>query len=51
MKTLKSEIKKAINNNTKYKVIKVWKPEFEENLAGEIIMRIEIDVSKKLTSK
>ena len=44
---LKSELKKAITANTKYVAVKVWKPEVDENFAGEMTMRIEITVRKK----
>lgn len=43
---LKSEIRKAITNNSRYVAIKVWKPEYDENFAGEGILRIEVTVRK-----
>lgn len=47
MNKLKSDIRKAINTNTKYTTIKVWRPEIHENMAGEIWMTIEIEVRKR----
>jgi hypothetical protein len=45
--SLKREIKKAINQNTRYTAIKVWKPEYEENMAGEGTLIFEVSVKKK----
>lgn len=48
MATLKSEIKKAItNNSTKYIATKVWKIKVSENLAEECTMWIEVSVKKR----
>jgi hypothetical protein len=44
---LKSEIRKAITKNSRYVAIKVWKPEYDENFAGEGTLRIEATVRKK----
>ena len=49
--TFKSELKKVITANTKYVAVKTWKPEIDENFAGEITMRIEITVRKKKPHK
>ena len=47
MNKLKSDIRKAITANTKYRAIKVWKPEIDENMAGQTWMSIVILVKKK----
>ena len=43
----KSEIRKAITNNSPFVAIKVWKPEYTENFAGEGSLTIEVNVRKK----
>ncbi len=43
----KAEIKKAITNNSRYVAIKVWKPEYDENMLGEGTLRIEVTVRKR----
>lgn len=42
-----SDIRKAINNNTRYTVKRVYKPEFTENFANQAWITIEIEVRKK----
>lgn len=51
MASLKSEIKKAITNNSKYTAGRVWKVEVTENLAEEMTMWIEVSVKKKRGKK
>jgi hypothetical protein len=51
MSKLKSEIRKAVNNNTKYTAIKVWNPVIDEYMSDEITMTIEINVRKKQVKK
>jgi hypothetical protein len=48
---LKSEIRKAITNNSKYIAKKVYKPEYSENFAGQGWITIEIEVRKKTHKK
>lgn len=48
----KSDIRKAITNNSgKYTVVKVWKPTFDENFAGQGRLTIEVSVRKKKLNK
>jgi hypothetical protein len=47
MNKLKSEIRKAITNNSRYVAIKVWKPEYSEYSTGRDIIMIEVEVRKK----
>jgi quercetin dioxygenase-like cupin family protein len=52
--SFKSDIKKAITANTRYKAVKVWSREVEPSqiLGGDKIMMIEVSVrSKKRTKK
>lgn len=48
----KSDIRRAITNNSgKYTVVKVWKPTFDENFAGQGRLTIEVSVRKKKFNK
>lgn len=47
----KSDIRKAITNNTGYVAKKVYKPEYTENFAGQGWITIEIEVRKKSKKK
>lgn len=44
---IKSEIKKAITENSKYKAVKVWSIKVDEYVDGPDVMWIEVTVQKK----
>lgn len=43
----RSAIRKAINENTRYIVHKIYPPQHDENFAGSEWLTIEIEVHKK----
>jgi hypothetical protein len=45
--TLKSQIRKAINENTKYTYIKMYKPEIRTFDDGSATILIEVDIKSK----
>ena len=49
---LKSDIRKAINTNTKFTVVQVYKPYIDsEDMRGEYTMTIEVRMKKKYVRK